>query len=422
MWTIQGVYRNGQPFSSVYMSDGKPVTTRRGPAGASFRMTIIGIGFVDFTDIGHKIGGPHYWAIDINGKTYWYDGEGAPVVSINTNGSVTLTGDGNNFTITPWAFPYVSQNDIDLMREMEEIKILPYQNIPEGGKSKEELIALGRQYFPFSANSYEMALSVYDWTTADFYRMDLFRIYRYVGVSGAPLDDPQIIQGIWKANWPPYSHTDKDFMNSFMMVPVTTREEIVVQYDKVHEQLRTYLDALARVTQAAMYSMPRTSHLAKPCLYSGQVAISNLHTTAFATYFTQYPGNDKVGEPMGMLLENALQGFMAPGNTLTLKTFMSFTDSEEDAAHYQNGILLKLSPEAQGDVWRTINYITALSDEDNKIEYTYVPGAEMRVLSHEQIEIDGKPVTQINMQNLGTIGPVEAVTLTYEKMLEAEPA
>ena len=46
----------------------------------------------------------------------------------------------------------------------------------------------------------------------------------------------------------------------------------------------------------------------------------------------------------------------------------------------------------------------------------------MRVLSYETIEIEGKPVTQINLQNLGTIGPVEAVTLTYDTPTVAEPA
>lgn len=408
MWKILSATLNGKTSAQIHVSDGKPIDSVRGPAGASFRLIVTGVGFLDLTDMGHEPGGPHYWLIDINGQDYWYDGEGALSVDITSAGQFRVTGDGNSLAGEMKALPRIDKADLDLVIEMERQGLIPYRDDPNGHKTKQQLEALGKQFFPFSANSYELALSVYDWTTADFFRMDLFHLYRYVALPKAPLDMAQIASGIWTANWPPYVPSNADFMNSFMMKPAASLAEVGAQLDRVAVPLKTDLDALARVTAAAKYALPRVSTLSKPELYSGQVAISNLGESAFAVYFLEYPGNaGPVGTPMAMELEQALGSFMAPGHTLTLKSFISFTDSLQDAMHYQNGIVLKLRPPAGARTWgEGITYITPLSDEDDKIEYTFSPGARVRINSFEKQTVSGKEVVVIDMSFVGEMRAV----------------
>jgi hypothetical protein len=406
MWTIQSVSVNGAPSSGVFMSDGQAISTERGPAGLSVRLIAAGIGFLDFTDLGHVAGGPHYWALDLNGQTYWYDGLGAPVINISSDGTFNATNDGNQISGSMKALPQILDADIESIQNMEKAGLIPYRNIPNGGKSPSEIAALGRQYFPFTPDSYEIALAIYDWTTADFFRMDLFHLYRYTQLADAPLDMAQIAGGIWTANWPPYVPSDADFMNSFMMLPANSLSDVSSQLAKVAAPLKQYLDALERVTMAGKYALPRVSQLSQPFLYSGQVAISNLGESAFPIYFQEYPGNaGPVGTVMAMDLDVALSTFMAPPKLVTLKSFLSFTDSLEDAMHYQNGIVLKLSPPPQLRTWGDgITYITPLSDESDKIEYTFSPGASIQINSFEKQTVNQKQVTIIDMTFPGQIG------------------
>ena len=408
MWTIESATVNGAPSSGVFMSDGKPISTERGPAGVSIRMIADGIGFLDFTDLGHQEGGPHYWALDLNGQTYWYDGLGSPAINLSSDGSFAAAGDGNQIAGSVKVLPQIFGVDIELIQTMEYAGLIPYRNDPNGGKSPAEIAALGCQYFPFTSNSYELALAVYDWTTADFYRMDLFHLYRYTWLPHAPLDMAQIANGIWTANWQTYVPSNADFMNSFMMVPAKSLSDVASQLAKVASPLNVYLGALKRLAIAGKYALPRVSQLSQPFLYSGQVAISNLGESAIPIYFQQYPGNaGPVGSVMAMDLDVALDTFMAPFRVVTLKSFISFTNSLKDAMHYQNGIVLKLAPPAQGPTWGDgITYITPLSDEANKIEYLFSPGAVIQINSFEKQTINQKPVTIIDMTFLGAVSDI----------------
>jgi hypothetical protein len=116
MWTIQSATVNGAPSNAVFMSDGKPISTERGPAGVSIRMIADGIGFLDFTDLGHQEGGPHYWALDLNGQTYWYDGLGTPAINGSGDAHFAATGDGNQITGSMKALPQISDVDIGLVQ------------------------------------------------------------------------------------------------------------------------------------------------------------------------------------------------------------------------------------------------------------------------------------------------------------------
>jgi len=401
MWAIANLSNpNGQPVS---MSDGQPIPAVRGPEGASFRMIASGLGFLDFTDTGHQPGGPHYWQIVVNGKIYWYDGQGALSEALNADSTFRVTGDGNDISGTLHPLPAVSAADAKLLDEMINLKLVPYQNIPdEPGKTDAEIRALGLQYFPFSPYSYQLAMSIYDWTTADFARFVFFKVFAYTGVQDQPLDLPSIANSIWTSAWPPYVPSDADYMHAFLMSPASSYDNVYAQLLKVWQQLRVFNNAENRLAAAAFQSMPRTSVLAKPQLFSGQMDISNLGAEHFAPELLQFPGNaGPPTVPLSMPLQTALGTFIKVGATITTKMVWSFTDSEAAAMHYQNGILLVANPPAGAAVWDDANYITPLSDGPDKTEYTFPPGTSFLIQNVVSTAIDGKDVVVITLQPQG---------------------
>lgn len=400
MWAIHSVTNNSVPLQAAAFSDGNAVDAVRGPEGASFRLFAGSLGFLDFTDMGHQPGGPHYWQILIDSAVYWYDGQGAIDLTINNDGSYLITGDGNNLSGHLTLPPVVSAQDMSTFKQMMSDNYIPYQNIPdEPGKTTAQLKALGLQYFPYSSDSFELAMAVYDWTTADFTRIDFMRLFAYTGVPNAPLDMNSIANSIWSANWPPYTPQNKDYMNSFMMVPADTLANVQAQLEAKAPALSSGVASESNVVSAAMRSMPRTTTQAKPKLYSGQVAIANLGPVHFATYFQELPANNNAAlPPLEMPLVDAVKGFLAVGNTVTLKTFMSFTDSQQDAMHYSNGIVLIVSPPDGATIWHNATYITPLSDGPEKVEYLFQPNTKFKVQEIDEIVQDGKTLTELYLQ------------------------
>lgn len=400
MWSIQNVTVE-TPGIEVTMSDGLPILARRGPAGSSVRMAVGHLGFLDITDTSHQSGGPHYWQLRFNGEIYWYDGEGAPSITVRSDGRFQVTGDGNQVGSHLKSVPDVSPRDVDLIREMEARRLIPYQSVTGNQRPFSAVEPLAKQYFGSSLFARTLALSIYDWTTADFFRLDIFHFYRYTALPGSPASDDDIIKAISTTSWAPYTPADKVFMHSMMMDPISEpyQEGIAAQYPNIKQPLIQYLDALGRVTTAAMQSMPRTSVLSKPELYSGQVDVSNLGPEALATYFLQYPGNNgPEGSPMGMPVEQALAGFMQPGSVINLKSVMSFTDSLEDAQRYSNGIIVRIKPLPGSDVWTQCAYITSLSNEVNKIEYTFPEGSAFKVNDYEKQVTDNREYVVIYLE------------------------
>jgi len=400
MWAINHVTNNTLPLAAIGFTDNQDINAVRGPEGASFRLVISGVGFLDFTDTGNQPGGPHTWQLIINGNIYWYDGQGAIDLTINGNGSYTVTGDGNDFSAKLTPLPLVSPADINNFNWMMKNKYIPYQNIPdEPGKTTEEIRKLGQQYFPYSEYSFELAMSLYDWTTADFTRIDFMRLFTYTGLVTKPLDMDSIANGIWTANWSPYTPQNKDYMNSFMMQPADSLQNVKEQLSEKALSLSVHNISESNVISAALSGMPRTSCISVPKLYSGQVAISNLGTEHFATYFQELPANSNATlPPLQMPLADALSSFMAIGNVITLKSFMSFTDSFQDAQHYSNGIVIIVSPPDGVATWESATYITPLSDGPDKTEYLFQPNTKFIVNDIQKVVIDDKKVTELTLQ------------------------
>lgn len=101
---------------------------------------------------------------------------------------------------------------------------------------------------------------------------------------------------------------------------------------------------------------------------------------------------------MGMPVEQALAGFMQPGSVINLKSVMSFTDSLEDARRYSNGIIVRIKPLPGSDVWTQCAYITSLSNEVNKIEYTFPEGSAFKVNDYEKQVTDNREYVVIYLE------------------------
>ncbi|EEB91868.1 hypothetical protein MPER_09706 [Moniliophthora perniciosa FA553] len=186
-------------------------------------------------------------------------------------------------------------------------KYVPYQHIPdEPGKTDEEIKALGKRLFPWSPHSYELAMTIYDWTTASFTRMVLLEVFRYTSVAQKPLDCSSVASMIFASNWGTYTPSNSDYMNSFMMQPASSKEDVERQLVHVSSDLQRFSDVENRLLVAAVQSLPRTCILAKPYLFSGQVDIYQMGMGRFGVEMLEYPRNEgPVGPALGIDLAGA---------------------------------------------------------------------------------------------------------------------
>ena len=394
MWTIVEVINNTSPQQQILLSGGGVIVgVRRGPEGSSYRIIVVNKGFLDLVDTGRGRDG---WEININGSLYWYEGEGSVTLTFNNDGTFVATGNGNNITGNLHHLLTISKSDATLLQEMMEKKLVPYQNIPDApGKTDEEITEAGKLYFPFagSTDSRILSYSVYDWTSPSFLRMVLFKVFRYTGIEGKPLDQPTIANLIWTSNWPPFTPKHQDFMHSFLMTTADSEEDVVCQLKKVHAQLYAYSEAQNNLLRIAFYSMPRTSTFKIRQLFSGQPDISNLGLDHFAAEFLEFPNNKgPVGASFELPFQKALTTVFKVGNTITTKSVMSFTEHQDYAMQYSNGILLVVSPPPNTILWTNASYITPLSDDPKKNEYTFVPGSKFLIQQVKKELISDKDV------------------------------
>ncbi|CCM00564.1 uncharacterized protein FIBRA_02598 [Fibroporia radiculosa] len=422
MWRLTTV---DNPLSAkLWFSDGLPITnTIRGGQGESSRLIVEGQGFVDFSEFILQ----SYVFLDVNGLFICsQDTLGADTFDIRDKRSpwidiaLSLPGQGR-FTITVVQtdtgihlnvtsltgilkpLPTVSAYDANFLTEMIAQKYVPYQNIPDApGKTEEEIRELGTRLFPFTPYSFELAMSVYDWTTASFARIVFMKIFQYTAIpeTPLPLDGPSIADSIWESNWGSYIPQSPDYMNSFMMKPASTLADVKAQLESVTPKLHEFSNVQNRLLAAAMQALPRTSLIAKPRLFSGQVDISQLGMERFGIEFLECPLNKgPVTESLVFAFADAMGTYISQGHVITTKMVWSFTDSLQDAMHYENGILLVADiPDDSSWVWETAAHITPLSDDSAKTEYTFAPGSQFKVLSTEQVVISEKQMVVINLR------------------------
>lgn len=407
MWQIQQLMN--PTGAAVWCSDGLPLDTLRGGSGSSSRIIVAGQGFLDVTDFQNGFpNGPVMDFVNLNGQTFDYTPNPRIYFELTLPGNGTFQArslsDGSTQSGILKPLPTVSPEDAAYLDEMIATKRVPYQNIPdEPGKSMAEIRALGERLFPFSEYRFDMAMSVYDWTTASFTRMVLLRIFAYtaLGAPPHPLDLNSIAEAIWQSNWGTYTPQNADYMASFLMQPASSLADVQAQLAEVWPELQRFVEVESRILTAAFRSMPRTAVGALPQLFSGQLDIYQLGTEHYGIEFLECPLNaGPVGTPLTIPLEQALQTFAAPGQVITTKMVWSFGNSMSEAMTYQNGIVLVANPPKGAWVWEAASYITPLSDGPTKIEYTFAPGTRFLVQSVEVTQVNGKQVTVIELQVL----------------------
>jgi len=386
---------------SAYMSDGEHIVgVRRSGEGKSYRMSVSSQGMLDITGNGKQPGGPQPFQLVFNGQPFWYEGEGAPEIYIASDGTFSVAGNGNKIEGELISFPRISDHDSNLLQDLKGSDHVPYQNRdPDQHRSYEDCDFNVMYLLQVSPTYYDLGLSIYDWTTPDFFRMTLFNIYRYTKATHQPLSHEDIITGIWTTNMPPYTAQDEHFMRSFKMTPAKNRDEVAEQFKEVGPSLRRVLDGLKNMTISGLGFLPRPSVLSTPKLYSSQIDFHNLPMDAWATFFEEYPGNaGPVGSPMGMPIQEALAGFMKPGSTLTLKTFIGFTDKLEQSMYYSNGVIVEMEPADGSAVWGQSPDVTPLSYDRTKTQYLFLPGSKWSVVSHKTETKEGKDYVVITMK------------------------
>ena len=173
-------------------------------------------------------------------------------------------------------------------------KFVPYQNIPDApGKTCAEIKKLGKQFFPFTPHSFQLAMCVYNWTTASFARMVFLKVFEYTGLKADPdypLNESEVAKMIWESNWKSYTPKNKDYMNSFLMKPAASLD-VKKQLEVVSKELQKFSVVENRLLSAAISALPRTSVSSKGRLYSGQVDIYQFGLDRFGTEFLECPLN-----------------------------------------------------------------------------------------------------------------------------------
>lgn len=393
----------------VWVDDGRPVVnvTRGGP-NVSVRLMIATQGFLDITSVLVRNGSRVVHVLDFNDVRLVFSGHDVGVYKI----SLAISGNGAFAAIVELGrnrpgggapavpprrisgrfkpFPRISPQDAAYLQLMIQRRYVPYQKAPGGGAIPYARIrALGQRFFPWTPYSYILAMATYDWTTASFARMVFMQVFQYTSIPPQPfpLDHPSISSMIFRSNWNDYKPSNPTYMRTFLMRPATSESQVAQQLRRVATELQRFSAVQNRLLVAAAQALPRTCILAKPYLFSGQVDIYQMGMSRFGICFFQFPGNrGPVGTALEVQFAAASATFLRPGRLITTKMVWSFTDTEADALHYSNGILLVVRAAGPSGVksfvWDRPAYITKLSNEARKTEYIFPAGSTFRILAN----------------------------------------
>lgn len=389
MWTLSSFSASGAIQS--YACDGLPICNVERSTGL-LRIVVAPIGYLDLVTTDHHEGGLIYTQMEISGESMIFGSEDSFTLSISAAGEFTLSSEhGNSMAGRVSLLPVLAGETIDAFRSMmEPLKIIPYEDPPGVHvKTKEEIAALGEKYFPGNPYSFDLAMAIYDWTSSNFIRQDLFHQLQYTGVAGHPLDLDTMAGVIFGCNYPGYTHTDANFMHQFLMQPATSETDVYDQLQGVYEQIKPLAIAEMKVFTSGVLSLAPPTVADYPLLYRGAMSMSGGYDTGdFAPSIFEYPGNaGPTTEPLYQAFSEALEGCLKPGSIITTKGPWSFSNDKAGAEVWQNGILITLSPPEGATEWSGCANITEFSINPGTFEIDMPPPTRYRIDGYTWIKL-----------------------------------
>ncbi|MGZ0654100.1 hypothetical protein ACWPKS_00680 [Coraliomargarita sp. W4R72] len=406
MWTITNLSVLGA--SQLYACDGFPIQNIERGEGLC-RIVVAPFGYIDLVSSDHHNGGLIYSELSVNGEVLRYGASGAFTLTADVAGFTLTDGHGTNAQGPLKPLPPLAGETIAAFHEMLRIKIVPYQDPPPPTvpKTDAELQALADQNFPGAAYGFDLAMSLYDWTSSSFIRQDLFHQLQYTSAAGCPLDLPTMARVIYGCTYPGYSYKDANFMNQFMMQPATSEQDIYNQLLGVYQRVKPLALAEMKVFANAVLALAPPTVAQYPQLYRGAMSMSGGYDTGdFSPSMFEFPGNaGPIDEPLYQALDAALEGTLRVGAIITTKGPWSFSNDLAGAKVWQNGILITLNPPVGATVWPGCGDITEFSINPTTFEIDMPPPTRYRIDSYvwEMIETDGVPqkVCHFTMTHLG---------------------
>ncbi|MGB0257894.1 MAG: hypothetical protein ACPGES_04490 [Coraliomargarita sp.] len=390
-WTISKL--TALNTTQVYACDGRPILNA--PRGEGFvRFVCAPFGYLDFDASDHHEGGLIYLQLTVDGQSLILGADAELILEFDGEAFELQTTHGGGFSGRLKPLPRLHGETTEAFHEMMRIGIVPYQDPPPPAvqKTNAEIQALGDQYFPDNSYRFELAMSLYDWTSSDFIRQDLFNQLQYTSVPGCPLDLATMARVIFGCSYPGYSYKDANFMNQFLMTPATSEQEIYDQLLTVYERIKPLAIAEMNVYSNAVVALEPPTVAEYPQLYRGAMSMSGGYNTGdFAPSMFEFPGNaGPTDEPLYQAFEEALQGILSVGSVITTKGPWSFSNDMDGAKQWQNGILITLNPPEGATVWPGCADITKFSINPQTFEIDMPPPTRYRIDDYEWITITKK--------------------------------
>ncbi|MEM7221105.1 MAG: hypothetical protein AAF515_22280 [Pseudomonadota bacterium] len=298
----------------------------------------------------------------------------------------------------------ITAQDVKNFELLLNEKMIPYRNVPTGTpKSVQELQDLGERYFPNSPYRLFQAESIYDWTTSDFVRFNLFTQFVYTGLPNLPLDVDRITALIWDCYYPPsYFATDADFMHMFGLPPVQSLQELREMMTPAYANiLRPLVISEFKVFTQAVLDLPPISTRDHPMLYRGAMPMAVRKGTStrdrFGAQMLEFSGNTMAAAPLEIPLEEARVELFYPGATFRPKTCWSFSDSVAGARIWQQGIIVRAKPPPGAAYWPAGADITPFSLNPGTTEFNFPLQMKYRVERNAWTTINNQKVLVLDV-------------------------
>ena len=263
---------------------------------------------------------------------------------------------------------------------MASKKLLPYYSEEESfqlkqespdAKSHSELDNIGSSYFSGYSFANLMALSIYDWTTANFFRQKLLLNYRYdfdKPSEFAEIDHKTISMIISKSNWYTYHPSNEWFMKSFGLEAVTNYTDNNNLINKIYNQslgelkhTSKYVFAESRMLDFALRHLPKIEADELPLLSRGAYPYG-LEINEFNKFSQK--DNSSIWYHINEFKETTLSN----EQIITTRTPWSFVDNKADATKYSQGVIINVDLSPTCEYWGCY-YITPFSNNNTKTEY-----------------------------------------------------